>query len=286
MEHRVEQVSACGSADPMVPRVVRVARVRREGADVWTLEIAFADGERLDFAPGQFNMLYAFGVGEAAISISGDPGEPHRLVHTIRSVGKVSAALVALRAGDRVGLRGPFGTPWPVDAAVGSDVVVVAGGLGLAPLRPALYRLFAQRPRYGRVVLLYGTRSPAEILFQTELERWRRRLDIDLVVTVDHAGGDWRGNVGVVTKLIPRAAFDPAHTVALICGPEVMMHFTIAALRTAGVPDRSMFLSMERNMKCAVGFCGHCQFGGAFICRDGPVLAYDRISGLLHRAEI
>ena len=216
----------------MLPVIERVARVRREGADIWTLEIEPAAG--FDFQPGQFNMLYALGVGEAAISISGDPAERGRLIHTIRDVGRVSEALRRLKPGDPIGVRGPYGVGWPVDEAAGADVVIIAGGLGLAPLRPAIYRFFAERPRFGRLVLLVGMRQPDDILFQRELERWRRRLDIDLQVTVDHAGGDWRGSVGVVTTLIPRAAFDPAHTIALICGPEVMMRFAIAGLARLG----------------------------------------------------
>ena len=160
---------------------------------------------------------------------------------------------------------------------VGRDVVLVAGGLGLAPLRPVLYRLLAERGRYGKIVLLYGTRSPDDILFRRELEAWRRRLDIDIEVTVDHAVGDWHGEVGVVTRLIPRAAFDPLHAIALVCGPEVMMRFAIAALRDAGIAAEAIYLSMERNMKCAIGFCGHCQFGPVFVCRDGPVFRYDRV---------
>jgi NAD(P)H-flavin reductase len=286
MEPHAEHLVPSGTIDSMVPRVARVVRTHRDGADIWTLELTFPDGAGLAFLPGQFNMLYAFGIGEAAISISGDPAEPQRLIHTIRALGKISQALASLKVGDTLGVRGPFGKPWPMDEAVGADVVVVAGGLGLAPLRPALYRLFADRARYGRLVLLYGTRSPDDILFQRELETWRRRLDINLDVTVDHAGGDWRGNVGVVTKLIPRMAFDPLHSVALVCGPEIMMRFGAMALTQAGVPERAIFLSMERNMKCAIGFCGHCQYGGTFICRDGPVFSYDRLSPLLTHAEI
>jgi NAD(P)H-flavin reductase len=168
----------------------------------------------------------------------------------------------------------------------GRDVVIVAGGLGLAPLRPVLYRLFAERARYGQVALLYGTRSPGEILFHRELESWRRRLDITIEVTVDHAAADWRGHVGVVTRLIPRAVFDPMHTLALVCGPEIMMRFAVAALRESGLDDTAIYLSMERNMKCAVGWCGHCQFGPVFVCRDGPVFRYDRLCGLLTMNEI
>jgi NAD(P)H-flavin reductase len=269
----------------MVPVARRVVRARRELSDVWTIEIE-PDADGFAFLPGQFNMLYAFGVGEAAISISGDPARPDRLVHTIRSVGKVSAALARLKAGDMLGIRGPFGEGWPVEAAAGSDVVVIAGGLGLAPLRPAIYRLFAERRRYGRIVLLCGARSPEDILFRTEIEHWRRQLDLEVEVTVDHAGRDWRGNVGVVTTLIARAAFDPAHTVALVCGPEVMMRFAAIEMEKRGVPPEAIYISMERNMKCAIGHCGHCQFGGDFVCKDGPVATWARLGRRIAMREI
>jgi NAD(P)H-flavin reductase len=273
------------AADPMLPHIARVLGRRRDGPDVWTLDIAPSEGAP-SFAPGQFNMLTLFGVGEAAISVSGDPAEPGRLVHTIRAVGAVSSALTRLEAGDLLGLRGPFGMGWPMAEAAGRDVVIVAGGLGLAPLRPVLYRLFAERERYGKITLLFGARSPAEVLFRHEIEAWRRRLDIGIEVTVDHADSDWHGHVGVVTTLIKRADFDPLRTIAMVCGPEVMMRFAIAALEEAGVADDAIWLSMERNMKCAVAFCGHCQFGTVFICRDGPVFRYDRICGLLRVKEI
>lgn len=270
----------------MLPRLARVLNRRRDGPRVWTLDIEEQQAASDDFSPGQFNMLTVFGVGEVPISLSGDPATPHHLVHTIRAVGPVSTALTGLKSGDVVGLRGPYGNGWPIDKAVGSDVIVVAGGLGLAPLRPALYRLFAERERYGNLVLLYGTRSPDEILFRREIERWRRRLDVDIEVTVDHALSGWRGHVGVVTTLISHAAFDPLHSIAFVCGPEVMMRFAIAALRDAGLPDEAIWLSMERNMKCAVGFCGHCQFGTTLVCRDGPVLRYDQVRNLISLKEI
>ena len=272
-------------ADPMVPRVARVVRARRELSDVWTLDIDAGEAG-FTFAPGQFNMLYAFGVGEAAISISGDPAKPERLIHTIRSVGKVSDALTRLKPGDALGLRGPYGGGWPVGVAAGSDIVIVAGGLGLAPLRPTLYRLMAERDRYGRIVLLCGARSPADILFRRELEHWRTRLDIEIEVTVDHAGPDWRGNVGVVTTLIGRAAFDPPHTVAMLCGPEIMMRFAAVELEKKGVAPGAIYLSMERNMKCAIGHCGHCQFSSDFICKDGPVATWARLGRLVTMREI
>jgi NAD(P)H-flavin reductase len=260
--------------------------VRRELSDITTLELVAVAGEVPAFLPGQFNMLYAFGLGEVAISMSGDPAQPGGFVHTVRNVGAVSGALARLATGAVVGLRGPFGTAWPTTEAEGSDLVIVAGGLGLAPLRPAIYQVLASRARYGRVAILYGTRSPADILYRAELERWRRRLDVEVAVTVDHADATWHGDVGVVPKLIPRVGFDPLHTVALVCGPEVMMRFTAVALLTAGVPARQIHLSMERNMKCAIGLCGHCQFGPDFICKDGPVMRYDRIAGILAVREI
>ncbi len=269
----------------MLPHVARVLNRRREGADVWTLDIEQGEGAP-PVAPGQFNMLTVFGVGEAAISVSGDPAEPGRLVHTIRAVGAVSSALTRLDAGDLLGLRGPFGVGWPMVETAGHDVVIVAGGLGLAPLRPVLYRLFAERESYGKITLLFGARSPTEILFRHEIELWRRRLDVGIEVTVDHAENGWHGHVGVVTTLIRRADFDPPRTIAMVCGPEVMMRFAIAALGEAGVADEAIYLSMERNMKCAIAFCGHCQFGTVFVCRDGPVFRYDRIRDLLMVKEI
>jgi NAD(P)H-flavin reductase len=278
-------VTAAHADDPMTPRIARVRRRRREGPQVWTLDIE-SEGGALSFAPGQFNMLTAFGVGEVPISLSGDPSELGRLVHTIRAVGPVSTALVELNPRDPLGLRGPFGVGWPMSEAAGRDVVIVAGGLGLAPLRPVLYRLLAERFRYGSLALLYGARSPGDILFRRELEAWRRRLDIDIEVTVDHADSDWRGHVGVVTTLLKRAAFDPLHAIALVCGPEVMMRFAIDALSDAGLADDAIFLSMERNMKCAIGLCGHCQFGTVFVCRDGPVFRYDRVRAMFALKEI
>lgn len=273
-------------ADPVVPAPATIRRRRRECPQTWTLELEAEADCAKSFLPGQFNMLYAFGVGEVPVSLSGDPANSGRLVHTVRAVGAVSRALAGLGPGKVVGLRGPYGTGWPVEAAAGRDVVVVAGGLGLAPLRPLVYRLIADRERYGKVVLLYGTRSPADILFRREIEDWRRRLDMEVEVTVDHAPPGWRGNIGVVTTLIPRAGFDPLHGIAMVCGPEVMMRFAIAALRDTGLDDEDIYLSMERNMKCAVGHCGHCQFGAAFVCKDGPVFRYDRLRDRLALKEL
>jgi NAD(P)H-flavin reductase len=279
-------MSLAAAGDPFVPQPYRIDRVRREARDIVTLELVPQAGDPPAFEPGQFNMLYVFGIGEVAISMSGDPADQTRYVHTVRNVGAVSGAITRLAAGDIVGVRGPFGSAWPSAAAEGNDVVIVAGGLGLAPLRPAIYQVLGHHERYGRVVLLYGTRSPHDILYRAEMERWRRRLDVDIEVTVDHADPTWHGNVGVVPKLISRAGFDPHNTIAMVCGPEVMMRFTAIALRGAGLPLERIYLSMERNMKCAIGLCGHCQFGPSFICKDGPVLGYDRLAELLAVREI
>jgi NAD(P)H-flavin reductase len=231
-------------------------------------------------------MVYVFGMGEVPISISGDPNHLNPLVHTVRAVGTVTRAVCKAKRGDIVGIRGPFGSSWPVEEAIGKDVVIAAGGIGLAPLRPALLTLLAHRERYGRIVLLYGARSPQELLFGRQLLQWRGRFDLEVEVTVDTASREWRGNVGVVTTLIPRAHFDPEEALAMVCGPEVMMRFTVSGLQELGVPAESIYVSMERNMKCAVGLCGHCQYGPTFICKDGPVFRYDRLASLFNVREV
>lgn len=270
----------------MTPQIARVRSRRHDCGQTWTLEIETDGPPPARFRPGQFNMLTVFGVGEIPISLSGDPvkgGE--RLIHTIRAVGAVSAALTQMRPGHLIGLRGPFGNGWPVEEAAGKDLIVMAGGLGLAPLRPALYQLRAERERYGRIVVLYGARSPADMLFEREIETWRR-FNIDFRVTVDHAASGWKGNVGVVTTLLPDVPCDPHRSVALVCGPEVMMRHSIAALRALGLGDDAIHLSMERNMKCALAFCGRCQLGTVLVCRDGPVFRYDRVRELLTHKEL
>jgi NAD(P)H-flavin reductase len=287
MKSAPEQTTAVPFAHPMTPAFYRVRRRRRETYDTFTIELDPPEGVRgLAFAPGQFNLLYAFGVGEAPISISGSPERPNTLIHTIRNVGAVSKALSRMAAGDLVGVRGPFGSAWPVEQGIGRDVVIVAGGIGLAPLRPALYAILARRKEFQRVALLYGARTPDDLLYVEELERWRSRLDMSVLVTVDRAMGDWRGAVGVVTTLIHRTAFDPASALAMVCGPEIMMRFTILELQKHGIQQEQIYISMERNMKCAVGFCGHCQLGPTFICKDGPVFRYDHIRRFSELREV
>lgn len=270
-------MTAAPPRDPMVPERFAVTSSRRETPDTWTLTLDPLDRtEPLAFAPGQFNMVYAFGAGEVPISISGDPAHPGSLVHTVRAVGAATEAICGAQPGTVLGIRGPFGSDWPVDAGHGADVVIVAGGVGLAPVRPIVYEVLAHRDRYGRALVLYGGREPEQLLYSAELDAWRAQgLEVD--VTVDIASGSWSGKVGVVPTLIARTDFDPATAVAFVCGPEAMMRFSAEALLERGVDPARIHVSMERNMKCAVGHCGHCQLGPEFVCRDGPVFSYERI---------
>jgi NAD(P)H-flavin reductase len=278
---------ADSAAGPMTPRLFVIHRVRRETHDTFTFELLpNGDSPGFSFAAGQFNMLYHFGVGEVPISISGDPMRTGILLHTTRAVGTVTNALKRLKRGDQLGVRGPFGTSWPVEKAIGQDVLIISGGIGLAPLRPVIYQILSHRHQYGRLILLYGARTPAEILFQKELEQWGQQRNIDVEVTVDRAGEKWEGPVGVVTALISQVSLIPFNTLAMICGPELMMRFTIRELRKNGLPEENIYVSMERNMKCGVGHCGHCQLGAAFVCKDGPIFPYTRAKEFFVKREM
>jgi NAD(P)H-flavin reductase len=208
------------------------------------------------------------------------------LTYTVRSVGEATHALVRRTAGDAIGVRGPFGTGWPVEAARGQDLVVVAGGIGLAPLRPLIYQVLQNRQQYGRLVVLYGARSPRELLYRKELAAWAQQPNTQVLVTVDYGGLGWHGHVGVVTTLFKYARLHGPRSVAMVCGPEIMMRFVTRELEAHGVPRNHIYLSMERNMKCAVGFCGHCQYGPHFICKDGPVFSYEQMRPLLEKYEL
>jgi NAD(P)H-flavin reductase len=279
--------TSAGAGHPLLPAFARVVEKHAETADTFTLTLEPPpDRPQLgEFRPGQFNMLYAFGVGEAAISISGDPAAGDRIVHTIRAVGSVTRALERLGPGDSVGLRGPYGSAWPLEASRGHDVVLVTGGIGLPPLRPALYHLLRHRRHYGRVVLVHGARTAADLVYRDELAAWQARADLQVLITVDRGDPSWRGAVGVVTTQLARAAFDPARAFGLTCGPEVMMHFVLREFERLGVAGDRLYLSLERNMQCAVGGCGHCQLGPAFVCLDGPVFRANRIRPFLGVAE-
>jgi NAD(P)H-flavin reductase len=275
------------TTDPMLPQPYSVRAVAKETPDTFTLVLEPENtANACVFRPGQFSMLWAFGVGELPISISGDPGVPDSLVYTVRSVGQATHSLVNQHVGDSVGVRGPFGTGWPADAARGRDVIIVAGGIGLAPLRPLIYHILRNRKEYGRLVVLYGTRSPRDLLYRKELAVWARNHETQVLVTVDYGGLTWRGHVGVVTTLFKYARLRPAPAVAMVCGPEIMMRFVTRELENQGLSRDNIYLSMERNMKCAVGFCGHCQYGPHFICKDGPVFRYEQIRNLLEKYEL
>ena len=273
--------------DPMQPQLAKVIKIQADTHDTFTLNLApQTQPAELNFTAGQFNMLYVFGGGEVPISISGDPSKPKKLVHTIRKVGSVTKALCALKPGDYVGIRGPFGTNWPLEEARSKDIVIVAGGIGLAPLRPAIYYLLHHRNLYHKVILLYGARTPADLLYLDELQQWRSRFDFEVLVTVDRGSEEWHGMVGVVTTLFPKISFQPENTLAMIVGPEIMMRFTIVELQKREVPDSSIYISMERNMKCGIGFCGHCQCGPVFICKDGPIFNYAKIKPIFGKREL
>lgn len=271
---------------PMLPSLGHVRARRQETPDVVTLDIEPSDKSLLGVQPGQFNMLAVLGVGEVPISLSAVDAERGLLVHTIRAVGPVSAALAALEPGAVLGLRGPFGVGWPMAALEGRDVVVLAGGLGLVPLRPALQALVAHRERFGRLALLVGARTPGDLLWSDELAAWARDAGMLVEVTVDRAGVDWHGHVGVVTTLLPGLHFDLANAAALVCGPEPMMRAGALALASAGMAEADIHLSLERNMHCATGLCGHCQCGPFLVCRDGPVLPFSQLRALMLRKEL
>ena len=271
------------AAGALAPATGTVAWSRRETHDTWSFGLT---GAAEAYAPGQFAMLYAWGAGEAPISVSGGLEDGREVVHTVRAVGAVTEALCRLQPGDEVGVRGPFGTAWPLDAAEGRDVVIVAGGIGLAPVRPVVHRVLAQRERFGRLVLLCGARSPGDLLYGDELAGWGEAPEVQVGVTVDTADAGWDGRVGLVTSLLPRARFDPGRTTALLCGPEVMMRFVAAGLLDRGVAPADIHVSMERSMKCGVGHCGHCQLGPLFICKDGPVLPLPRVDALMAVPEL
>jgi NAD(P)H-flavin reductase len=279
----MEQPADAGSELPtgaLAPRPVRVLAWRRENRDTATLSLE-ADGR--SWRPGQFDMLYAYGVGEVPISISGDPGQVARIAHTVRASGTVGAALCRLRRGQWVGMRGPFGSAWPLAEARGRDVLVVSWDQGLTGLRPALYALLRNRREHGRVTLLHGARAPAELLFPDEIDRWRGPGAIDVRLTVGEAREGWTGEVGPVTRLLRPSLADAGGLglMAMICGPEAMMRLTVAELRRAGLPDSSVWVSLERTMRCAAGLCGRCLPDPAKVCRRGAVFRLDAVAGML-----
>lgn len=270
------------------PDFASVTRITHEAEGIATYWLELEDEDlrnRYKFAHGQFNMLYLPGYGEAAISISSDPEKPELIGHTIRFVGNVTRAVSRLKVGDQVGLRGPFGTAWPIKHYKGHDVVLSAGGIGLAPLRPVIYEILNHREDYGKVIVLYGARTPKDLLYVDEYPLWEEK-DIEVMVTVDRADQDWTGQVGVVPMLFYRARFDTSNTVVFSCGPEIMMRFVVFEGLARRIPQDHIYLSLERNMKCGQGMCGHCQMGPFFICKDGPVYCYEELEPYFHMEDL
>jgi len=272
------------AVEAMVPVSHRVISRSTETADTYTLLLEPTGEPIAPPAPGQFNMLYATGVGEVPISLSG--GDRHGLLHTVRDVGAVSHALCALEPGDVLGVRGPFGTDWGLEAACGGDVIVVAGGIGLAPLRPVIRALYERRSEFRRAAVLIGARTPEEIPFLDEVRSWQKDTQVQVEVTVDQATRAWSGDVGVVTTLFPRVRVDPEITHAFVCGPEIMIRFAAAEVLARGVHPERVMVSLERSMQCGIARCGHCQLGPYFVCNDGPVFTWAQTAPLLARREL
>jgi len=273
------------SANPYVPFSVKLIDKKRETYNTHTLTFKAPDNS-FTFIPGQFNMVFIPGIGEAPISLSGSPQKNHEIVHTVRNVGAVTLKMVQASVGDELGLRGPFGQGWPVEAVKQKDLILITGGIGLAPLRPLIYQLLENRNDYNKITLLYGARTPRDLLFQSELKEWLARFDVQVEISVDRDEADWKGHVGVITRFIAGSDFDPNNCASMVCGPEVMIRYSIRELVSLGVKDSNIYVSMERNMKCGVGHCGHCQYGGVFVCKDGPVFAYDSVKNLFTEKEV
>lgn len=268
---------------PLLPEPAEILEKRAFGSDLYAYRLRLVDPAarpRFDFQPGQFNMVYVPGVGEIAISISSDP-EDEDLEHTIRIVGRVTRVIEGLGPGAVLGLRGPYGNGWPLQQARFKDVLVVTGGLGCAPVSGAIDYMFRRRASFGRITILHGVKKPADLVHRSRFEAWRRESDARVLITSDQPDRAWRDRTGVVTELFEEVEFDPARTVVLMCGPEVMMRYAIRILRTRGLADERIYLSLERNMKCAVGWCGHCQLGPEFVCKDGPIFPLRRVARYL-----
>jgi NAD(P)H-flavin reductase len=264
---------------PIVPKWAELVEIQKEAPGVSTYWLRFLDSklrEEFSFKPGQFNLLTIPGYGEAAISISSDVDDNYGIGHTIRLAGDVTNAIARLEIGDTLGLRGPFGTNWPIEECKGKDIYIAAGGIGLPPLRPVIYHIMRNRSDYGKVVVLYGARTPNDLQFKNEFDGWRD-TDIEVLVTVDRATEGWTGTVGVVPLLFYRLRMDPQNSMAFTCGPEIMMRFVVYEALARRLPESDIYVSFERNMKCGYGSCGHCQLGPYFVCKDGPVFSYEQL---------
>ena len=278
-----------GSGSGYVPALAKIIAVREETYDTTTYTLKLTDPqhrEQYRFEPGQFNMLYIFGIGECAISISSCTKRSRHLQHTIRHVGNVTEAIRRMKVDQVIGIRGPYGTSWPLEKLKGRDLVLVSGGIGLAPLRPVIYHIMNNRSDYGRVVLLYGSRSPRDLLYTDELEAWNEDHLAEVLITVDHATEQWDGPVGVVTDLLKRVKMSVHNTSVLVCGPRIMNRVATFRFLQKHVAPEQIFISLERNMKCGFGQCGHCQYGSRFVCKDGPIFSFDQVAEFFGKDEV
>jgi sulfhydrogenase subunit gamma (sulfur reductase) len=279
------------SGEALTPYTIHPARVtarRIETEGIYTFTMQFVDRElrrSYRFKAGQFNMLYAFGVGEVAISIVSDPAEPENLEHTIRLAGRVTGVMARWKVGDVVGVRGPYGNGWPVEAARGRDIIIITGGLGCAPVAGLINYIFRRREEYGELHILHGVKTPNDLLYRERFDQWRRAPRTKVYLTTDHPDKSWHDKIGVVTQLFDELTAPPS-AIVMMCGPEVMMRFAAQSLRHQGIDDDSIYLSMERRMECAVGLCGHCQYRQHFVCKDGPVFSYRKVKELFGQSGI
>lgn len=276
------------AATPYAVHPARVVARRTETAGIYTFATRFLDAavrRAYRFEAGQFNMLYAFGVGEVPISIASDPADPGTLEHTIRIAGRVTAVMAKWKVGDVVGMRGPYGNGWPVAAARGRDVVIITGGLGCAPVAGVINYIFRRRDDYGELHILHGVRTPNDLLYRERFDEWRRAPRTRVYLTTDHPDKSWHYKIGVVTELFDELAAPPS-SIVMMCGPEVMMRAAAHALLRKGIGDDSIYLSMERRMECAVGLCGHCQYREHFVCKDGPIFSYRAVRELFDTSGI
>jgi NAD(P)H-flavin reductase len=276
-------------ANPYLIHPATIVEKIREAEDINTYRVRLVDESvrrRFRFKAGQFNMVYLFGVGEVAISIVSDPDEPELLGHTIRAVGRVTKAMADLQPGDVLGIRGPFGQGWPLEEARGCDVVIVTGGLGCAPVVGAIEYIFRRRRDYGSVRIIHGVKTPKDLLYRERFESWGRFPDTEVLLTSGQPDKTWHYHIGVVTELFERVTIDPGTSIVLMCGPEIMMRLGVPILMRRGIPETAIYLSLERHMECGIGLCGHCQLGPYFLCKDGPVMRYDRVAQWLGRTGV
>lgn len=270
------------ASDIYLPHPATIIARKQESSTIFSLKTQFIDAQHhpISFSPGQFNMLYLYGVGEVAISIASDPAEKTYLSHTIRAVGHVTKALQALQPNDQIGIRGPYGHGWPLKQTEGKDIVIITGGLGCAPTVSVINYILARREQYGNLKILQGVKHSDDFIFKKQYAKWQKYPNTEVYIAADQAGPQWPWSTGYITDMIQTLELNPNKTIAMMCGPEMMMHTAINALLKQGMLEADIYLSMERNMACGVGHCGHCQYGGLFVCKDGPVFAYPTIKSL------